>query len=342
MDKKTIVTLAIAAAIILIVGTGQNVTITDDRQLSGSFDTVTVSGSGNAEDWLEVDGNNATVKCLRITGQYIHVTGVNVTGCASHGVLITGKHIIFENSSVHGTVTENGAGKCSGSGGWGSAVKVQVGGEDVVIQNNAVYENCGEGIASTRGINITINNNMVRDNFSVNIYVDNTRGATVRGNTAKCSNPNYYRNGQPAGGIGLGAENYSGWGYQLRDILIENNVMEGCKAIRLYEDSAIASGSPQNVVIQNNQLVNSYQTPLVSVEIAVSINNVATVNPTLTPTVTKTATPTQPVTVTPTITPVIVQTFTPTVTKTPKPEVCFTLVPTVTIDGVGRGQVCFK
>jgi hypothetical protein len=108
MDKKTIVTLAIAAAIILIVGTGQNVTITDDRQLSGSFDTVTVSGSGNAEDWLEVDGNNATVKCLRITGQYIHVTGVNVTGCASHGVLITGKHIISREMALFEWIRDSG------------------------------------------------------------------------------------------------------------------------------------------------------------------------------------------------------------------------------------------
>jgi len=57
-------------------------------------------------------------------------------------------------------------------------------------------------------------------------------------------------------------------------------------------------------------------------------------------------------TVTPTKTPVIstpiitaTKTITPTLTPvpvTPKSEVCFTLAPTVTIDGIGRGQVCFK
>lgn len=54
-----------------------------------------------------------------------------------------------------------------------------------------------------------------------------------------------------------------------------------------------------------------------------------------TPTVTLTATPVLP-TVTKT------QTATPTRTPTPRPEVCFTLIPTVVIDGLGRGQMCFK
>lgn len=301
MNKNTkigLVAATVAAVVAVLVGTGQNITIRDDQTLGGYYGIVNVVGVGTPDDYIEVDGS-ATMKCLVLSGQYIHVTGMNVTGCAGHGVLITGKNIIFENSTVHGTVTENGTGKCNGSGGWGSAVKVQVGGENVVIRGNQVFENCGEGIASTRGVNVTIENNLVYDNFSVNIYVDNTRGAAVRWNDAKCANPNYYRNGQPGGGIGLGAENYSGWGYQLQDVTIENNTMEGCKGIRLYEDSALASGSPKNILIQNNLFVNSFQSVLVNVESAVSVNNVAvsavqgTVTPSRTPnaTVIASATP---------------------------------------------------
>ena len=58
---------------------------------------------------------------------------------------------------------------------------------------------------------------------------------------------------------------------------------------------------------------------------------------------TKTATPTIPQTVAPqTITPTITLTAIPTKTPTPKPEVCIALVPTITIDGVGRNQICFR
>jgi hypothetical protein len=316
-----IIGAAVVAAALLILGTGQNETISTDSTLQGYFATVTISGNGTPDNYIDVEGNGATIKCLRITGNYIRVSNVNVTGCSSHGVLIAGKNIIFENSNVYGNVTENGFGKCSGSGGWGSAVKVQVGGENVIIRGNTVYENCGEGIASTRGINITIDGNLVYDNFSVNIYIDNTRGAKVSWNDAKCKNPNYFRNNQPSGGIGLGAESYSGWGYQLQDVLIENNVMEGCKAIRLYEDTAIASGSPKNVVIQNNQFINSFQSVLVNVENAISINNVAvsqipnTPTATISQAATYTATPTK--TQNPFITPVFTVTKAPTQTSTP-------------------------
>lgn len=58
--------------------------------------------------------------------------------------------------------------------------------------------------------------------------------------------------------------------------------------------------------------------------------------------VTVTKTQTQPIT--PTLTPTITRTPTQTATRTatPIPEACFPLVPTVVIDGVGRGQVCFR
>lgn len=289
----------ILAVVAVVIGSGENKTILADSELNGYFGVVTVSGSGTADNWLDVDASGATMKQLKISGNYIHVTGGDVSGGSSHGVLITGKNVIVEGMKVHNGVTENGAGKCSGSGGWGSAIKVQVGGENVTIRNNEVYENCGEGIGVTRGMNVSVENNYVWDNFSVNIYIDNSPNSRAINNRVACWNPNYFRNWPPAGparGFLLGLEYYSGWGNQMRDVLIDGNIIENCGAVRLYKDSQMSGQSISNVTISNNVFI-GVPSPLVSVAGALSVNNTSISTPstaTVTPaaaTATRTAIP---------------------------------------------------
>src|SRR5438034_4718043 len=105
-----------------------------------------------------------------------------ITGATDFGIHITGKNVKVENNSVHDNVTKNGVGTCGISTSWGSAVKVKVGGENTTIRNNTGYNNCGEGIAVTRGISAVVENNTAFDNFSVNIYIDNSSYITVQNN----------------------------------------------------------------------------------------------------------------------------------------------------------------
>ena len=303
--------VAIATAI-LAVGSLVLIPNANDIQLSGNYDgTLRYTQSGTAIDPIVIFGNGATVKCLQIAGQYITVQNVTVTGCSSHGVLITGKYVVFENSRVFGTVTENGTSKCSGSGGRGSAVKVQLGGENVLIRNNTVYNNCGEGIAATRGIGVRIEDNIVYDNFSVNVYIDNSPSSSATGNTIYNTNDSrYFRNGAGAVCVLLGTENYAGWGNQLKNVLVEGNTIRDCtKGIRFYgEVGGIVPDA--NVVIRNNTFMN-VPSPQVNVPGAIVSTTTAapstftatastpTRTPTRTPTTTKTATFTPlPVTVT--------------------------------------------
>jgi len=327
--NKRIIGLAVtfvAALMAVVVGSGNNYAVIGDTDLQGSFGVVTVSTSGTATDWIEVDASQATMRQLKLSGNYIHVTGGDVSNGSSHSVLITGKNIVVEKMKVHNGVTENGSGKCSGSGGWGSAIKVQVGGENVVIRDNDVYENCGEGIGVTRGVNVSVENNRVWDNFSVNIYLDNSPNSRAVNNYVSCGNPNYFRNWPPAGparGFLVGLEYYAGWGNQMHDVLIDGNTVEGCGAIRLYKDSQMSGQNISNVTISNN-LFFGVPTPFVSVAGATAFNNVAGIGGSQTPTPipVNTGTPATPATGTPTRTPTASRTpvppsMTPTRTATP-------------------------
>lgn len=338
MNRKFIAgiigTLVIAAAAI-IIGTGQNATITVDTILRGNFGTVRVTGSGTPDDYIEVIGDGATIRCLQLSGAYIRVTNVTVTGCQSHGVLMTGKHIIFENSTVYDTVREN----VDRSGGWGSGVKVQIGGENITIRGNWVYENHGEGIAATRGRNVLIENNLVHDNFSVNLYLDNSPFTVARGNrVTNTGKTSFYRNGNPAQCILLGTENYAGWGNQFHDVLVEGNYVYDChRGIRFYGENGMTIPAGSNVRVVNNYFSNVTQ-PWISLPSSVLVSgNVAGTHPPdgvtpTPPTVTRT-----PTGIPPSITPTATRTQTPTGTPITPTS---TFVPSPTFTPVGTPTIC--
>lgn len=356
---------AITAIAIIVVGTGTGYTVSSDTVLQGNFGKVSITGSGTASDWLEVELTGKATQVV-ISGNYVHLFGGGqVTGGSSHGVLVTGKHIIVENLFVHNGVTENGVSpNCSGSGGWGSAIKMQVGAEDVTVRGNYVYENCGEGIASTRGIDIRILDNYVRDNFSVNIYMDNSPYAIASGNKVWCTGI-VLRGGNRPAGIAVAEESYSGWGTQRHDNQVLDNYIADCNSGVSSWNSELSTGAEINLLVQGNRVVNSIGRSIslesnkntnvlvqenwiekpINVKVSAGVtllNNVVApvireeINPpsigetpsTLTPTPTKTITPTP--TITQTRTPTLTSTLTP--IRTPTPTATFTpsAVPSIT------------
>ncbi len=262
----------------------------------------TITASGTASDPIVIYGNGARVKCLTVKGNYVTISNVIASGCPSHGILVTGKNVTIMNSLVYGNVTENGTGPCPGTGSWGSGIKGAVGAENLTVRGNTVYNNCGEGIAFTRVVGGLVEGNTVYDNFSVNIYVDNSNYIDILGNKTTCTDSKFYRNGSPARGITLAAENYSGWGFQFHDVLVERNLIEKCGGPRWYAPG-FPTGQGTNIAVRDN-LFSGVPSPLVSLPAWVTVsNNVAVGTPTAGPTVippTATPTPTKaPATVTP-------------------------------------------
>ena len=235
----------------------------DSLMVLGSYNqTLVVSKSGTANAPINIIGNAAILDMggsqangIKISGNYINISGFEVKGSTSHGVLISGKNIKFENSSVHHSVLENGSGTCSGTGSWGSAIKVMVGGENVVIRGNSVYENCGEGIGVTRGVNVLVESNTVRDNYSVNIYLDNSPYTTAQNNSVSCTGI-YLRDGRRPSGIAIAEEEYAGWGAQRHDNYVLNNYVSGCYDGISSWQPEVVDGKLINAVISGNNVAN--------------------------------------------------------------------------------------
>lgn len=223
------------------------------------IETLDLSRSGTAGAPITVIGNGAVLNMkgvrangINIKGDHIRVSGFEVVGATDFGILVSGKYITVENNIVHDNVTKNGVGVCGLSASWGSAIKVKVGGENTVIRNNTVYDNCGEGIAVTRGVTALVEGNNVSDSYSVNIYIDNSMFVTVKNNTSYCTGT-HLRDGNRAKGVALGEEFYTGWGAQLHDITISGNTITDCIiGIAAYESNV--GGTLTNVAILNNTI----------------------------------------------------------------------------------------
>lgn len=216
---------------------------------SGSSNNIDITGSYvNVEGIETIDSNGY---CVNLAGQYITAKGLKVHNCDGHGIYTTGQHINIEGNVVYLTSMVNQSRNMSS--GWGSGIKVKVGGNDITIQGNTVYHNYGEGIAATRGINVFIRNNNVYDNYSVNIYVDNSHDILVEKNFSTChSNTGFERDGHPAYGFAIGEESYSGWGAQLANVVVKNNIVGFCYKGVAYFGADVSGGGLKNVLIAYN------------------------------------------------------------------------------------------
>lgn len=139
---------------------GQKVVI-DQGMLSDKG--IDITGSYIHVSGIEVKNSKSgpdSGTCVNILGQYNTVSGLVVHDCQGHGIYTEGKHIIISGNTVYRSNLLNEARTSS----WGSGIKVKVGGEDILIENNTVYHNYGEGIAVTRGINSIVRGNKVYDN----------------------------------------------------------------------------------------------------------------------------------------------------------------------------------
>ncbi len=230
----------------------------DTLVVSGTYSTtLNVTKSGTATAPITIIGNGAVLNVngagtgITVSGNYVNISGFEVTGAVSHGVLLSGKHLRFENSSVHNNLPGNGgAGNCVATS-WGSGVKIMVGGEDILVKGNQVYENCGEGIAATRGLNIVVDGNTVRDNLSVNIYLDNSPYSIAQNNVVSCTGIYLSRDGKRPSGIALGEEYYSGWGAHRHDNSVLFNSISNCE-LGIVTFFGNFSGGAKNILIADN------------------------------------------------------------------------------------------
>lgn len=210
---------------------------------------------------LEVKGSSGI--CVNSSGNYLRISSLVVHDCQTHGIFISGQHVEVLGNTVYAASLVNQARNTSS--GWASGIKIALGGNDVRVSGNTSYHNYGEGIAATRGSNVIIRANMVYDNYSVNIYVDNSFDTRVEQNFVTChTNTGFEQNGNPAAGIALGEEFYEGWGAKLNRVTIANNIVAFCSRGVYYfgGDPSLTGPGLKNSTIAYNTLWSSTDTAL--------------------------------------------------------------------------------
>ena len=102
--------------------------------------------------------------------------------------------------------------------------------KNVIFKNNRVYEDYGEGLGGYLSDNLTIEGNTVYDNFSVNLYLDNTTNSLVSRNLVYSSgNKEFFRFNQPANGIQIANETYPNFKNPSKNNKIINNIVVGTR-----------------------------------------------------------------------------------------------------------------
>ena len=187
-------------------------------------------------------------KNTRILNNDVHDTvrggiwvGADTTGYSSD--------ITVSGNSVHNTVLENQYHNMGG-GGWAGAVVVSVT-ERATITGNRIWNNDGEGLISLRSNHHVIRDNEIWDNFSVELYIDNSRFAIVDRNFVyNTGNPRYLRDGKRAAGIAVANETNANMNPS-SDNLFSNNIVVGTRW-GFYYGAWESGGGFRNSRVVNN------------------------------------------------------------------------------------------
>lgn len=231
-----------------------------------------------------IDGSNLpeNATLIAVLAHHIRIQGFTVRnsqnigisiwgpGTRVHAVEVTGNHVHHcQNSGIYAgfnrlsdpvrdlLIADNIISECSlmNEGGRFSQWSFGAGAglsRKVTIRNNTVSHCYGEGIGLYLSNKGTIEGNRVHDNFSVNIYLDNTTNTRVSRNLVySTGDKRFYRFNQPSSGIQIANENYQGFNNLSSHNVITDNILIG-------NHFAISSGSYQRggglkrTIIANN------------------------------------------------------------------------------------------
>lgn len=194
----------------------------------------------------------------------------NIRNCVVHnfhsrGIGGHGRYNTYENNEVYHTCMSNEGGPTNG--GWSSAIATInrpgfVPSSNVVMRNNKVYENWGEGINAFLAMDVIMENNDVRDNYSVNVYCDTSTRVLIENNFVSSKKPEFFRCNVPATAI-----QYSNEGTKTtfrvkpypcaEEIIIRGNTIDGAsEAIVYWEDknNTWESNTYRDILVCNNTL----------------------------------------------------------------------------------------
>ena len=228
-----------------------------------------------------LDGNGAGILAwaglIKIFGAYTIVDGFEVQNAPYLGVSLTGDNITVSNLDVHdsqynGISTEWIGVNClienchvwnnvltnedfaMGEAGWAAAVSDDGTPGYHIVRGNLIHDNWGEGIGMFGTDHITIENNVVYDNSSIEIYFEHSPYQLCQRNIA-------YKTGagadtwRPPNGVSVIAfsDEVPAGAPTLSDITFINNLVMGGGLASLYFWLEQAGSGLKNVLIANRR-----------------------------------------------------------------------------------------
>lgn len=234
---------------------------------AGSLETMTegsyFAGNGNVYVWCPGGGDPAAHETgvlvskwggVSIRGDWVVLDGFLSRFSSGTGIAVFGKHCEVRNCeakwsagngirffkpcshsrAVDNVVHDNFCAQFprgTRNGGWGYGLGTGSRVPDCEFIGNTVYGNNGEGLGCYNQSHRTVmRNNVVHDNWSVNIYIDSCADCLVDGNlifnTGVCRLPEHRRSNPP--GIMCADERYEGGPY-LERLTVINNIVTHCR-----------------------------------------------------------------------------------------------------------------
>jgi len=198
---------------------------------------------------------------IKIYGDYVRIAGCRVTNVDYQGLTTRGTTgVQYLGNEVWETCRMNLPKEREG--GWPAAMTAWES-SGVTYLGNTVHDNHGEGISAWLGSeDCRMLNNTVYDNWSVNIYLDNSKRALVEGNLVYTTRTSFSSHRDPAIGIAIADEDYSygdsGWTPQGGGHVVRNNIILNCsRGISFYQ--YVEGSGLKNCTFANNTILGAWQ-----------------------------------------------------------------------------------
>lgn len=238
---------------------GERALIDGRNVRSGWQDAISISGD-------YIDFTNITVRKSREIGIVVYNAshtrvmynkvfsswgvGIWVGGDTQFDDVLVEGNTVYENSRKTAVVRPE-------EGGWGQGITASTG-TNIRVNRNYVYNNHGEGIGLWKLAEGAIcDGNWVRDNYSVNVYIDTAVNTVVRNNFIfSTGDASFFRFNRPAHGVQIATE-IAGIP-KSRGNLVANNIIVGT-GWGIYYGDYIVGGGLIDSTIANNTIVNSFE-----------------------------------------------------------------------------------
>lgn len=223
---------------------------------------------------------------VRIEGDYITVQGLDIRHSQGVGLLINGakgvivkdskihdirfapvrmkkvQDILFQNNDVWGGGNFAPYSRSMGDHMWPVAVFAD-NASHITYRGNRIFNNWGEGLSTGRtdAHHITIEDNIIYDNLSAQLYLHRAKNITAQRNFIYCSSDQtFWRNGMPSPAVSVNNESQFADRTKLAvsDVDFINNVVVGCG--RNFAVWTTTPG-PKNMRVANNTFVNAADVP---------------------------------------------------------------------------------